>query len=55
MKIIGYDLDDWELAAMPLIEPEFSSVYMSSLPKKSTRNIILRYLDPIIQRITKSN
>lgn len=55
MKIIGYNLDDWELAAMPLIEPEFSSVYMSSLPKKSTRNIILRYLDPIVQRITKSN
>jgi len=55
MKMIGYDIDDWELAASPIIEPQFSSEYMQSLPKKSTRNIILRYLDPIVQRLTKGN
>jgi hypothetical protein len=53
MEIMGYDCDDWALAANPTIEPEFSSVYMQKLPGQATRNIILRYLDPVVQRLGK--
>lgn len=52
MEIIGYDINDWAPAAAPIIEPEFSSVYMQNLPKKATKNVILRYIDPIVQRFT---
>ncbi len=51
MDLIGYDCKDWTPAESPVIEPEFSSVYMQNLPKKATKNIVLRYLDPILQRI----
>ncbi len=54
MELIGYDCEDWSPAAAPFIEPEFSSVYMQNLPKKATKNIVLRYVDPILQRFTKS-
>jgi hypothetical protein len=50
MDVMGYDTEDWEPAASPLIEPEFSSVYMQNLPKKATQNVVLRYIDPILQR-----
>jgi hypothetical protein len=53
MELIGYDCDDWRPDPNPLIEPEFSSVYMQSLPRKSAKNKILRYLDPVIQKLTK--
>ena len=54
METIGYDCDDWSLTEKPIIEPEYSSVYMHNLTKKATKNIILRFVDPIIQRFTKS-
>lgn len=54
MELIGYDCDDWTPAEHPVIESEFSSVYMQSLPKKATKNIVLRYIDPILQRFAKS-
>ncbi len=54
MELIGYDCDDWKPAATPLIEPEFSSVYMQNLPKKATKNIVLRYIDPLLQRFVKN-
>ncbi|MGD8542521.1 MAG: hypothetical protein PVI27_07025 [Desulfobacteraceae bacterium] len=54
MRLVGYDCDDWTPAANPVIEPEFSSVYMRNLPKKATRNLIFRYLDPLMQRLGKS-
>jgi hypothetical protein len=54
MELIGYDCDDWSPVGEPLIEPEFSSVYMQNLTKKATKNIILRYLDPIMQRFSKA-
>ncbi len=55
LDMIGYDADDWQLAEKPVIEPQFSSVYMQSLPRKATKNIILRYLDPIFQRLSKAS
>jgi hypothetical protein len=51
MKAIGYDVNDWELSPAPEIQPEFSSTYMQSLPKKVTRNIVLRYADTVIQKL----
>ena len=53
MELIGYDCDDWALSANPVIEPEYSSVYMQRLPRKATKNVILRFLDPITQRLAK--
>ncbi len=53
MQEIGYDCDDWALAETPHIEPQFSSEYMQSLPRKATKNIILRYADPILQKFFK--
>ncbi len=51
MELIGYDCEDWTPAANPVIEPQFSSVYMQNLPKKATKNIVLRYIDPLLQRL----
>lgn len=53
METIGYDTHDWELSPTPEIEPEFSSVYMQSLPRKVTRNIVLRYADTLVQRLAR--
>lgn len=54
MELIGYDGDDWTPVENPVIEPEYSSVYMQELPKKATKNIVLRHLDPILQRFSRS-
>ncbi|MGD8261741.1 MAG: hypothetical protein PVG70_15560 [Desulfobacterales bacterium] len=53
MELIGYDCKDWALSANPVIEPEYSSLYMQRLPRKATKNVILRFLDPITQRLAK--
>jgi hypothetical protein len=34
MEALGYDCDDWALSPDPAIEPEYSSMYMKSLPKR---------------------
>jgi len=51
MKLIGYDCEDWTLADNPLIEPQFSSVYMKNLARKATKNILRKYLNPIVDRL----
>ena len=53
MEFIGYDRNDWEFDPDPVIEPQYSSVYMQNLPRKATKNRILRYLDPVVQRLVK--
>jgi len=53
MELIGYDCNDWMLSPNPMIEPEYASDYMQRLPRKATRNSILRYMDPVIQRFVK--
>jgi len=55
MELIGYDNDDWSPSQNPTIEPEYSSVYMQNLPRKATKNSILRYLDTIVQRLVKQH
>jgi hypothetical protein len=53
MELIGYNLNDWALDENPVIEPEYSSVYMQDLLSKATKNIILRFADSIVQRVAK--
>jgi hypothetical protein len=51
MGIIGYDRNDWALSPTPVIEPEYSSVYMQSLPKRVVKDTMLRYKDRVVQRL----
>ena len=53
MELIGYDLNDWVLEENPVIEPEYSSIYMQNLLRKATKNIILRFVDSIVQHLAK--
>ena len=53
MELIGYDCNDWTPNPNPVIEPEFSSVYVQNLPRKAAKNKILRYIDPVIQKLVK--
>ncbi len=58
MELIGYDCNDWNLSPNPVIEPEYSSVYMQSLPGKALKNNIyrysgLRFLNTMVQRLVK--
>jgi hypothetical protein len=53
MELIGYDCNDWKPDPNPVIEPEFSSVYLQSLPGKAGKNKILRFVDLVIQKLTK--
>jgi hypothetical protein len=51
MELIGYDCEDWNLAENPLIEPQFSSVYMKNLARKATKNVFQRCLGFITKRV----
>lgn len=53
MEIIGYDVEDWALSPNPVIEPEYSSVYMQTLPRKATKNSLMQYADSMIQKLVK--
>jgi hypothetical protein len=53
MEMIGYDCSDWAPSQNPVIEPEYSSDYMQNLPRKAAKNSLLRYIDPVIQRLAK--
>jgi hypothetical protein len=50
MELIGYDCDDWQPSAHPLIEPEYSSEYIKRLPRMKSVNAIRRVKDLIVQR-----
>jgi len=50
MELIGYDCDDWALSPNPVIEPEFSSMYMQSLPRMKTLDS-LRSFKNLISRL----
>jgi hypothetical protein len=45
MELVGYDYNDWSLDPNPVIEPEYSSTYMKSLPKMKTANLIRKFKD----------
>jgi len=54
MEVIGYDCDDWSLAANPAIEPQFSSVYMQQLAQKKNKPLrsVINLKDRLIQQLT---
>lgn len=52
MELIGYNCDDWRLAENPVIEPEYSSVYMENLARKATKNVFQQFLSPIGKRFS---
>jgi len=54
MEAIGYDGDDWSLNASPVIEPEFSSMYMQQLAQRKKKSVrsILNLKDRLIQHLT---
>jgi hypothetical protein len=55
MQVVGYDCDDWNLSPEPVIEPQFSSEYMQSLPRKAKKNTIMRLIDNISQSFFKKS
>jgi hypothetical protein len=55
MEAVGYDCDDWDLSLEPVIESEFSSQYMQDLPLKAKKNLIMRFIDNISQKLFKKS
>ena len=53
MTLIGYDINDWEFEENPVIEPEYSSVYMQNLYRKASRNIFQRLVNSLVRRPAK--
>lgn len=53
MVLIGYDCDDWILNPNPVIEPEFSSLYIKRLAWKSTLDPIRNFKDLVLSRLVK--
>jgi len=55
MEAVGYDCDDWIPAPDPVIEPQFSSVYVKNLADKGHSNILKRFYDNLMQRYYARN
>jgi hypothetical protein len=53
MELMGYDCDDWTPDPDPVIEPEFSSVYMQSLPERVSRDVMRRFRDQTLRLFRK--
>jgi hypothetical protein len=54
MEAISYDCDDWSVNAIPVIEPEFSSIYMQQLAQRKKKSVrsIFNLKDRLIQHLT---
>ncbi len=44
MEAIGYDCDDWAVEPNPVIEPEYSSIYIKRLFSKNRHNKIRKFI-----------
>jgi len=53
MELIDYDCNDWTLSKNPVIEPEYSSMYMQSLPRMAPFDVIWHYKKRLVKRLTK--
>lgn len=51
MKLIGYDCEDWQISPQPIIEPEYSSEYMRRLACKASKNVVIKAMDSLRQRL----
>jgi hypothetical protein len=49
------DCDDWALSANPVIEPEFSSMYMKGLVHKHNQHSIRKVKDFLLRPFVKSS
>ena len=53
MEVIGYDCQDWTLSSEPVIEPEYSSMYMQRLAQRKSSKDKLSFTDRIKKLFTK--
>lgn len=53
MELVGCDCDDWAPSPNPVIEPEYSSKYMQSLPKRVGVDTALRYKDRLLRLFSR--
>jgi hypothetical protein len=53
MEVIGYDCQDWTLSPEPVIEPEYSSMYMQRLAQGKSSKAKLSFTDRIKKFFTK--
>jgi len=53
MEFIGYDPADWDPNPNPIIEPEYSSEYMTGLPRKARWSFMWRTLGLINKQLKK--
>ena len=49
MEVIGYDCGDWSISDNPVIEPEYSSLYMQRLAQMKRINAIRRIKDSLLK------
>ena len=52
MKLIGYDCVDWTLSNNPVIEPEYSSMYIQRLARLQSINLIRKIKDSFFRRFS---
>jgi hypothetical protein len=53
MELIGYDCDDWALDPNPVIEPQYSSIYMKGLLKRKPLDSIRWFKDTMLKRLAQ--
>ena len=53
LEIIGYDCDDWSISSKPIIEPQYSSVYIQNLQKRKNMDAVRWVKDIIKRRVLK--
>jgi hypothetical protein len=53
MEVIGYDCQDWTLSPEPVIEPEYSSMYMQRLAQRKSSKSKGSFTDRIKKLFTK--
>ncbi len=51
MDAIGYDGEDWAVSAEPVIEPQFSSMYMKKLVRENTSNPLRKIKEKLLGTI----
>jgi len=51
MEAIGYDCEDWAVSAEPVIEPQFSSMYMKKLVRENTSNPVRKIREKLLGTI----
>ena len=53
MELSDYDCNDWAVSKNPVIQPDYSSMYMKSLPRMAAIDVIRHYKKRWIKRLTK--